>query len=318
MNRFGISAERQDMAINSGKKKGISFFIPKGRWRTAFLDLACDVTGSIFYSVGIYTFAKGADFAPGGISGLSLLANHLFGLPIGVTSVLLNIPCILCSYRIVGKHFLAKSIRSILISTFFLDVIFPLTPIYVGSPLLAALFSGVFFGSGLALFYIRGSSTGGSDFLTMSIKTLKPHLSIGFVTMSIDLVVIALGWPVFGNVDSVLYGLIAAYVTSTVIDKIMYGTGSGKLAIIITTKGAEAAARIDQACSRGSTLLRAKGTYHTDIQRQVLLCACSKAQAYKVRNAVHGADPDAFVMITETSEVFGEGFIEPAENVKIG
>ncbi len=290
----------------------------KNGWKKLGLDLICDIVGSVLYAIGIYTFAKESGFAPGGISGLSLLINHLWGLPIGVTSVILNLPCILLSYRIVGKHFLAKSVRSILISTFFLDVIFPLTPTYSGTPILAALFSGVFFGSGLAIFYIRGSSTGGTDFLTMSIKALRPHLSIGAVTMTIDLVIITLGWPVYGNVDAILYGLIAAFVTSTVIDKIMYGTGAGKLAIIITTKGTEVAAGIDAACGRGSTLIGARGTYHTEIERQVLLCACSKAQAYRVRNAAQQADPDAFVMITETSEVFGEGFIEPTENVKIG
>ena len=90
---------------------------------------------------------------------------------------------------------------------------------------MAALFSGVCLGAALALFYMRGSSSGGTDFLTMSIKAVKPHLSIGFVTMAIDLLIILLGWPVFGNVDAVLYGLISAFVTSVVIDKIMYGMG---------------------------------------------------------------------------------------------
>lgn len=306
--------------MDTGRRfqKWKKIILPKEGWKSTALDLASDIVGSILYSVGIYTFAKESGFAPGGISGLSLLINHLWGLPIGITSVLLNLPCILTSYRIVGRRFLAKSVRSILISTIFLDVIFPLTPTYRGTPILAALFSGVFFGSGLALFYIRGSSTGGTDFLTMSIKTLRPHLSIGAVTMAIDLVIITLGWPVYGNVDAILYGLIAAFVTSTVIDKIMYGTGAGKLAIIITTKGTKVAAGIDSACGRGSTLIRARGTYHTQVERQVLLCACSKAQAYRVQNAAWQADPDSFVMITETSEVFGEGFIEPTENVKIG
>lgn len=292
-------------------------FPHKYNLRDLILDLACDVTGSILYSIGIYSFAKAANFAPGGLSGLALIINYLWGLPIGTVSLFLNIPLILLSYRIVGKRFMARSIRSILISTLVLDVIFPHTACYTGAPMLAALFSGVFLGAGLALFYIRGSSTGGTDFLTMSVKALRPHLSIGAVTMSIDLVIILLGWPVYGNIDAVLYGLIASFVTSTVIDKIMYGTGAGKLAIIITTRGPQVAVKIDESCSRGSTIIRARGSY-TQIDRQVLLCACSKAQAYKVRSAALLEDPDAFVMITETSEVFGEGFIDPTENVKIG
>ncbi|MDO4291862.1 MAG: YitT family protein [Eubacteriales bacterium] len=284
--------------------------------RDAALDWASDIAGSIFYSVGIYTFAKMADFAPGGISGLALILNHLWGLPIGATSLVINLPLILLSYRIVGRHFMLKSIRTIIVSTLFLDFVFPLLPVYQGDQLLASLFSGLFFGLGLAVIYMRGSSTGGTDFLTMSIKALRPHLSIGFVTMAIDLVIILLGWPVFGRIDSVLYGLIAAFVTSTVIDKVMYGTNAGKLAIIITTHGQQVANRIDEVCSRGSTVIRARGSY-TEMDRQVLLCACSKAESYKVRLAAHQTDPSAFVMITETSEVFGEGFIEPEENVKL-
>lgn len=280
------------------------------------IDLFCDVLGSILSAIGIYTFAKLASFAPGGISGVALILNHLWNLPIGTTSLVINIPLILLSYRIVGRKFMIKSIRTILINTFFLDFVFPLTPAYDGNPMLAALFSGVFFGCGLALIYMRGSSTGGTDFLTMSIKALHPHLSLGAVTMTIDLVIILIGWPVFGNLDAVLYGLISTFVTSTVIDKIMYGTSAGKLAIIITTQGPAMATHIDEVCARGSTLIRARGSY-TTTDRQVLLCACSKAEAYKVRRAAHQTDPDAFVMITETSEVFGEGFIDPTDNVKI-
>lgn len=306
------------MAQQNGLSKIKQFIPPKSGWKNVFLDLSSDIVGSILYAIGIYIFAKEANFAPGGISGLALIFNHLWKLPIGTMTIVFNIPCILLSYRIVGRRFLLKSIRSILISTFFLDIVFPHMPVYTGNPLLAALFSGIFFGAGLAMFYVRGSSTGGTDFLTMSIKVLKPHLSIGFVTMMIDLIIILLGWPVYGNIDAVLYGLIASFVTSTVIDKIMYGTDAGKLAIIITTKGPDVASQIAQISDRGSTSIRARGTYNTNIERQVLLCACSKTQVYKVRKAVHQVDPDAFIMITETSEVFGEGFIDPTDNVKIG
>ena len=137
-----------------------------------------------------------------------------------------------------------KSARTMIVCTIFLDLIFPYTKPYTGEPFMAALFSGVCLGAALALFYMRGSSSGGTDFLTMSIKAIKPHLSIGFVTMAIDLLIILLGWPVFGNVDAVLYGLISAFVTSVVIDKIMYGMGAGKLILIITIKADEVSKRL--------------------------------------------------------------------------
>lgn len=273
------------------------------------LDLLFDLVGSVFYAVGIYTFAKMANFAPGGLSGLALIMNYLWGLPIGIMTLALNIPFVILSYKIVGKRFLFKTARTMVFCTIFLDLVFPHIEMYSGSPLLAAIYSGLFLGAGLALFYMRGSSSGGTDFLTISVKVLKPHVSIGFVTMVVDLVIILLGWPAFGNVDAVLYGVISTATTSVVIDKIMYGVGAGKLLIIITTAGQAVADKIGEVCARGSTMIRAVGTY-TGADRQVLLCACSKAEAYKVRSAAYRVDENAFVMISETSEVFGEGFIE--------
>lgn len=273
-------------------------------------DVLADIAGGLFYALGIYTFAKTANFAPGGLSGLALITHHLWGLPIGIMTLVFNIPVILLSFRLLGKRFLLKSLRSMIMCTLFVDFLLPaVSPPYTGSPLLAALYSGIFLGAGLAVLYMRGSSSGGTDFLTMSVKVLRPHMSLGAVTMIIDLIIILMGWPVFGNIDSVLYGIVATGVTSIVIDKIMYGVGAGKLIIIISDHGQEVADKIANAIDRGSTLIRAIGTY-TGSERQVLLCACNKSQAFKVRSAAHEVDENAFVMITETSEVYGEGFLE--------
>lgn len=273
-------------------------------------DVLADIAGGLFYALGIYTFAKTANFAPGGLSGLALITHHLWGLPIGIMTLVFNIPVILLSFRLLGKRFLFKSLRSMIVCTLFVDFLLPaVSPPYTGSPLLAALYSGIFLGAGLAVLYMRGSSSGGTDFLTMSVKVLRPHMSLGAVTMIIDLIIILMGWPVFGNIDSVLYGIVATGVTSIVIDKIMYGVGAGKLIIIISDHGQEVADKIATAIDRGSTLIRAIGTY-TGSERQVLLCACNKSQAFKVRSAAHEVDENAFVMITETSEVYGEGFLE--------
>lgn len=277
--------------------------------KNILLDLLCDIVGSILYSISIYTFARSANFAPGGVSGLSLIINYLFGLPIGLTSLLLNIPLILISYKIVGRQFLLKSARTMLICTFFLDIVFPHTPAYTGSPFMAALYSGIFIGAGLGLFYMRGTSSGGTDFLTITVKHLRPHLSMGMVTMATDLIVILLGWPVYKHVDAVLYGLITTFAASIVMDKIMYGISAGALAIIITDSGLMIADKIGEITGRGSTAVRAIGTY-TKQDRDVLLCACSNVQAHTVLNAVHEIDPNAFVMMTETRQVYGEGFIE--------
>lgn len=244
-------------------------------------DVLADIAGGLFYALGIYTFAKTANFAPGGLSGLALITHHLWGLPIGIMTLVFNIPVILLSFRLLGKRFLFKSLRSMIVCTLFVDFLLPaVSPPYTGSPLLAALYSGIFLGAGLAVLYMRGSSSGGTDFLTMSVKVLRPHMSLGAVTMIIDLIIILMGWPVFGNIDSVLYGIVATGVTSIVIDKTMYGVGAGKLIIIISDHGQEVADKIANAIDRGSTLIRAIGTY-TGSERQVLLCACINPRRLK-------------------------------------
>ena len=276
-------------------------------YRSVFTDILYDISGSILYAAGIYTFAGNAGFAPGGVSGLALIMDHLWGFPVGTMTLLLNIPLVIISYRAVGRQLLIKSAVTMVISSLFLDVIFPLFPVYSGDRLIASVCSGAFLGAGMALFYLRGSSSGGIDFLALTIKKKRPHMTIGVITMLIDLVVILLGWPVFGDVDAVLYGVLATFVSTVVIDKILYGAGAGTLAIIITEKGKETAERISERAGRGVTSLRAVGAY-TRTDREVLLCACSKAEAYLVKSAVQEADDKAFFMFTETSEVFGEGF----------
>lgn len=289
------------------KKFLLSMQTKEGR-RKFSLDLLCDIVGGFLFACGVYTFAKMAGFSPGGVSGLALIINKLTDLPIGVTTLILNVPLILLSYKFIGKKFLFKTIRSMLVCTFFVDVIFPNTPAYTGDPLLAAIYYGIFVGVGLALIYMRGSSTGGTDFLVMTVKSKYPYFSIGTVAMFINIFVILLGWPVFGNVDSVLYGLISMVSVSFVVDRVMYGANARKMLIIICNRGEEIANAIHKKAHRGSTYIKAMGTYSKD-DKDVLLCACNKAQAYLVTTMVHEIDPTAFVMVSETSEVFGEGFI---------
>lgn len=239
---------------------------------------------------------------------MALIINHLWRLPIGLTTLILNIPLIIFSFKFLGKSFLIKSVRSMIICNIFIDIIFPYFPSYSGSPVLAALYYGIFLGTGLAIFYMRGSSSGGTDFLTMTIKTIKPYFSIGFVTMSIDLIIISLGWPVFGNIDAILYGVISTFIASVVIDKIMYRVGAAKMLVIITKHADIVAQKISEVSGRGSTSIRAVGTFTKD-EKNVLICACSNSQAYAIKKEAQKIDEKIFIILTDASKIFGEGFI---------
>lgn len=287
----------------------------RGKVRVLLVDLVYDFISSLLYGVGIYTFASRGGFATGGFSGLALMVNHLTALPIGALTLLLNIPVLLLSYHTLGRIFLAKSIKTMVVQTLVIDLLMPLLPYYRGSELLAALFAGVFMGVGLVLVYIRGSSTGGSDFLTLSLHKSAPHITVGQFSLLIDGLILSAGVFVYKNIDAALYGLISTFACSQIVDRILYGAGSGKMALIITTRGMEIADAISRETERGSTLVKAVGTF-SGTEKDMLVCACSKGQIFKVRSAAHAIDGGALVMIAELDEVYGEGFKTPEREKK--
>lgn len=140
-----------------------------------------------------------------------------------------------------------------------------------------------------------------------------PHISLGQISLVMDGLIIVLGIPIFGDIDSALYGMISAFALTIVMDKILYGAGSGKLALIITDYGPQICQAIDEAVERGSTLVDAMGSYSKE-HRYIVMCACSNNEVYKVRTAAHQVDRNAMVMICEANEVFGEGFHAPELN----
>ena len=274
------------------------------------MDIASDIIGSLLMGAGIYIFAAGSNFATGGISGIALMLNYLFGIPMGAFSLLMNVPLILISYRILGRTFLLYTLRTLIIQALIFDNICVMFPVYEGEPLLAALYTGVLMGAGLAVIYIRDSSTGGSDLVIMSIHKLKPHMSLGSISLMIDGCIILCGIFVFGNIDAVLYGVIASTCCTIVMDKIVAGTGSGKIDMVICDDGMKVAEAISNETERGSTMIKAMGPY-TGKDRDVIICACSKREIFKVRHAAYAVDPGALIMVLRYDETFGYGFSRP-------
>ena len=270
-------------------------------------QLFWEIVGSILVAAAVYNFAVQAAFPMTGFVGIALILYRLFSIPIGLSTILLNIPVALLCYRLLGKRFFISSIRCMLISSVFVDYIAPLFPVYTGSRLLAALCTGVIGGIGFALIYMQNSSTGGADFIIMSVKALKPHLSLGKIAFWSDVGIILVGGILFRDIDGVIYGMIVNYLFAVVVDKMMYGLNSGKLALIVTNQGKELADVIFKTCGRGTTLLSAQGGYQGDA-REIVMCACNNKEMYLVQHAVRESDPDAFLIVLESNEVHGEGF----------
>ena len=271
-------------------------------------DILFDVLGSVLIAAGVHNFGVFADLPMAGFTGVALIMYHLFGLPIGTGIVLLNIPVAILCYRYLGRMFFLKSIKSMIISSAFIDYVAPLFPVYEGDRLLAAICMGVLCGAGYAIIFMRGSSSGGTDFITMSIRKANPHITLGSITIAVDISVIAIAsLVVFREVDGFIYGVIATYLMGTVIDRLLYGMNEGKTSLIITDKGMEVAELIDRATERGSTILTGKG-YFTGQEKNVVLCACSSKEMFEIHKEVKRFDPKAFTIILESNEVVGEGF----------
>ena len=163
-----------------------------------------DIFGSLFLGMSIVCFAVHANFAPGGVNGLAVMANYLFRIPIGFATILINIPIILLTYRKLGRDFFLASIKSVLICSFFVDYIVCLFPAYHGNRLLASIFAGIAAGIGYSLFFNEGSSTGGTDFIIVAVKKDRPGLSFGVLAFAVDVVVIVLSIFVFHEIHQIL------------------------------------------------------------------------------------------------------------------
>lgn len=275
--------------------------------RKLFIQLSTEVIGSIFIAAGIYNFAVQAEFPMTGFSGISIILYRLSGIPIGLSTIILNIPVAILCYKLLGKKFFISSIRCMVLSSIMIDYLAPLFPVYRGDRLLAALCTGVIAGIGYAIIYTQNSSTGGSDFIIMAVKAMKPYISLGKIAFASDVGIILAGGIIFRDMDGIIYGMIVNYLFAIVVDKIMYGINAGKMTLIVTNHGQMVCKTIDECCQRGSTILMAKGGYERE-DRQVVMCACNNKEMYLVQRAVKRADPESFLIVLESNEVHGNGF----------
>ena len=270
-------------------------------------NLALVVLGCFISALGTYSFAVVAQVPVTGVAGIGAILYHLWGLPIGMTNILLNIPIVLVCFRLLGRGFFLRSVRCMVLFAFFTDFVLPALPVYSGDRLLAAVCGGVVMGIGDALIYMQNSSTGGLDFVTMAIKVKHPHMPFGNLTFGAAMAVIIANGLVFRDVDAIIYGILLNFLASTVINKMMFGFNSCMLAMIVTEDGPAVCAAIDEAVDRGSTILKAYGGYKQE-RRDVVLCACSSKQLYEIEKLVKRMDPASFTIMLQANEVQGEGF----------
>lgn len=271
-------------------------------------EILFDITGTLAVSVGLYSFAEKVDIAPGGVSGISLMVRYLTGFPMGALMLILNVPLLLIAYKFMGKKFTLKTVRTVFINTIILDmVVTPYFPQYGGDRLLGSLFAGVIIGGGLSIVFINGSSTAGTDIIGHIIERRFPHISIGKALMIVDCIILGVSVLVFRNIESALYGIVALFTQTVVINKLVYGSEKGRNLFIISQKSESIATRILNECDRGATFLNARGAY-SNKPTSVLMCVVRVWEYYRIKGIVYEEDPSAFVIATEAEHIIGEGF----------
>lgn len=279
----------------------------KEKQKDLLLDLLAECVGSFLIAITTYNIALYASFPLTGFSGISMILYRLFKIPMGMSSIVMNIPVAILCWKMIGKGFLFKSFRCMVISSVMLDYLAPLFPVYMGDRMVAALITGTISGIGYALIYLRGSSTGGADFIIMAVKVLKPHINLGTITNVSGIVVILAGSVIFRDLDGIVYGMIINLLAAVVVDKMILGMNSGKVGLIVTRHGKLICEEIDRCCRRGSTILNAVGGYQYE-KKDVVMVAGTSKDIYQIQKRVKEADPESFMIILESREVQGEGF----------
>ena len=263
--------------------------------------------GAVIYALAFDWFVAPNQIAMGGVTGLAQIVNALVPvLPVGVLSILVNVPLFLAGWRLLGGRLLVSSLYAMAVSSLAIDVIAWMHTFPPMDPILATLYGGAGMGVGLGLVFSQWATTGGTDIIGKLLKLKFPWLPIGKLVMIPDMVVVILAAVVFGTVNAALYGLIQMYLLSKVMDMILYGWDTSRVAYIITDRWEETVQGLLD-MNRGVTLLQGKGAY-TGAEKQVLLVAFRQREIVPIKRMLREIDPKAFFIVCDAHEILGEGF----------
>ncbi len=267
------------------------------------------MVGSLLGAMSYPLFLVPNHIAPGGLTGLAMVLNYVFSLPVGTMSLVMNVPLFLIGYRAMGQVFVLRSLAATVLFSVLIDVI-PL-PAMTYDPLLGALFGGVLLGAGLGLILRGGATTGGTDMAARMIHNRFQHISVGAILFFIDCCVVAMA-GLFIEAEYALYAFISLYVSSKLIDTVMDGLTREKACYVISDEHERVRQELMAKLNRGVTMMSAEGGYSRE-ERPVLLCVLSAQEVGRLKAIVREADARAFVFISDAHEVLGEGFRKLSE-----
>ena len=265
------------------------------------------VSGCLIGAVAYPMFLEPCNIAPGGLSGVAMIINSFTGWPVGITSLVLNIPLFIVGYRSMGRIFAFRSLVATILFSLAIDGLDVLgVAALTEDPMLGTIFGGVLLGVGLGLILRGGATTGGSDMAARVVHRYLPFLSVGMFVFMIDCLVVVAAAFCF-DVMSALYALICIFLCGKVIDAVMLGLSKNKACFVMTEKWESINGRVLKEMDRGVTLLEARGGF-TGNERPVVMCVLPPQEVARLKSIVREEDETAFMFITEAHEALGEGF----------
>ena len=283
------------------------------RKKRVIRDCIFIILGSFLISVASLSIYDRVELVIGGVTGVSIIIRHLFGVPLWLSYTLINVPLFIVGFFTKGGKFLLRTILSTLLCSFFLFVLPAWDFLPKDDYFLASVVGGIFMGVGCGMVFISNCTTGGTDLLAAILQTKFKHLSMAKLVQLVDSMVILWGLQIFG-VTKALYALVSIYVFTKVCESIMEGMHFAKSVTIISQKGDQIAEYIITNMHRGVTGLDAKGMY-TKKGITMLYCVLSNREVSNLKDVVNEMDDKAFFIIADVREVHGEGFIRRDEMV---
>lgn len=280
----------------------------KSKAKQLILSYLVITVASAIYALGFDWCYAPNQIGFGGITGLAQVINAAVPvLSIGVLVIILNIPLFFLGWRLLGGHLLLSSLYAMFISSIFVDLMAAFITFKPMDPMLAAIFGGILVGLSLGLIFLQGATTGGTDLAARLLKLRLSWLPMGKLLMGVDLVVIAAAAVAFGNLSSALYGVVSLYISTVVMDMVLYGMDSAKVAYIISQRPEDISKGIFREMDRGVTILHGEGAYSGE-EKRVLMCAFKQRQIVPLKHLVKEIDPTAFIIVCDAHEVLGDGF----------
>ena len=282
--------------------------MPKRSARDIAREWGLIILGAATYAVGFQFFFYPNDIIAGGVTGISTIINLLTGAPVGVVSIIINIPLFAVAWKKVGTRFMLMSLVGMALTYIFVDLFALIDFAATDDLFLAGTIGACLNGAGLGLVYRAGATTGGIDIVAKILRRRYPYINFGTFVLVLDIAIIAVFAAIYREWEAAMYAVIAMFVVTRAIDVMLYGLDTSKVCYLISEeKSTELERAITETMHRGVTRLHGEGGY-TGAEREVLMCVIKKRQITDLRKIVRAVDPAAFFVVTDANDVFGNGF----------